>query len=108
MIPFKQVKGIIDEVSRQLAEIAEKMGRYSKIDTDYRASALIEEVNSIIKQMNSTYKNVYANKDFESVYGEKSTHDYTEYVKMIRAYVPKYEAIYQKIAKFESVFGFYN
>ena len=46
MIKFEQVKGIIDEVSAKLNQIAEKMSKYSKIDTDYRASALIEEINT--------------------------------------------------------------
>ena len=107
MVKFQQLREIIDEVISQLNKIAEDMGRYSKIDTDYRARALIDEINEKIKQMNNTYKNVFAHKDFRDVYGENSNHDYTEYVQMIRAYVPKYKAIYERIVKFENVFGLY-
>ena len=108
MIKFEQLKGIIDEVTAQLNEIAKKMSEYSKIDTDYRASALIEEINKVVSQINGAYNNVFASDDFKDVYGKNSNYDFTEYVKTIREYVPKYEAIYQKIIKFESVFGFYN
>ena len=107
MVKFQQLREIIDEVISQLNKIAEDMGRYSKIDTDYRARALIDEINEKTKQMNNTYKNVFAHKDFKDVYGENSNYDYTEYVQMIRAYVPKYKAIYERIVKFENVFGLY-
>ena len=107
MIKFKELRGIIDEVILQLQQIAEDMGRYSKIDTDYRARALIDDINAKTKQIDNTYKNVFAHKDFKDVYGENSNHDYTEYVKMIRAEVPKYKSIYERIIKFESVFGLY-
>ena len=108
MVKFEQVKEVIDEVTEKLNEIAKKMSNYSKLDTDYRAEALIEEINKKVEQMHNTYNNVFAHEDFKKIYGKESNYDYTEYVKMIRDYVPKYEAIYNKIVKFESVFGYYN
>lgn len=108
MVKFEQVKGVIDEVTTKLNQIAEKMSRYSKIDTDYRARALIDEINEKVKQMNNSYNNVFAHEDFKKVYGRESGYDYSEYVKMIQDYVSQYEAIYQRIIKFESVFGYYN
>lgn len=108
MIKFAELKDIVDEVVNQLSEIATKMKNYSKIDTDYRASALIDAINSKINQLNSVYYNVYAHPDFIDVYGANSNYDYTNYVKIIREEVVRFEGIYQKIKKFESVFGYYN
>ena len=108
MIKFNELKKYIDEIIAKLNEIKEKMSKYSKIDTDYRAGALIEEINKKIAQIKSVYTNVYASADFRDQYGENSNYDYTNYIKMLRDQVIEYEKIYKKIIKFESVFGYYN
>ena len=108
MIKFTELKPIIDEVTDELKEIVSKMKSYSKIDVDYRAGALIDEVNAKIKQINSVYNNVYSIPEFKDLYGANSNYDYTEYVKMIKAEVARFEAIYQRIKKFETVTGYYS
>ena len=103
MVTFKELKPIIDGVISDLENIIEKMRSYTKFDTDFRATALVEDVRAIIHQINSVYYNVYSHPEFKDVYGENANFDYTNYVKMIREYVDRYEEVYQRIKKFENI-----
>ena len=108
MIRFSEVKSYLDKTINKLNNIIEKIKKYSKYNLDHRAPALVDEIKTRINQLTSAYNNVYSNPDFSNVYGENSNYDYTEYVNMLNGDVDIFEKIYQKIIKFESVFGYYN
>ena len=107
MIKFSQLRTEIDKVIKRMEDTKLSIRSYSKFDYDFRAPALVEEIDKTINQINNVYQNVYGSPDFINQYGKNSNHDYTEYIKMISNRADEFQKICERIKKFESVTGYY-
>ena len=99
MTTLKDLDKIVPEIISQLEQIARDMSRYKKINTDFRAKTLINEINAKIKEtkeVHETYKNTPSlrNKNFDN------------FANSLRNYVKECKRIYEKIKSFEDVAGY--
>ena len=99
MTTLKDLDKIVPEIISQLEQIARDMSKYKKINSDFRAKTLINEINAKIKEtkkVHETYKNTPSlrNKNF----------DY--FVDSLKDYVKDCKRIYEKIKSFEDVAGY--
>ena len=99
MIALKDLETTVPDIIDRLEHIAGQMSKYKKINTDYRAKTLINEINAKIRQIkkvHEAYKNTpsYKNKDFSN------------WVNMQEDYIKECKRIYDKIMEYESVVGY--
>lgn len=99
MITLADLERIVPDIIARLNDIAGRMSKYKKINTDYRAKTLINEINAKInqvKKVHEAYKNTpsYKNKDFSN------------WVNMQENYISECKRIYDKIMEYESVAGY--
>ena len=60
MIKFSQLRTEIDKVIKRMEDTKLSIRSYSKFDYDFRAPALVEEIDKTINQINNVYQNVYS------------------------------------------------
>jgi hypothetical protein len=90
---------IVPDVIERLEWIRRQMTKYKKIDTDFRAKTLINEIAAKITQIrkvHAAYRATpsYRNKNFDN------------WVAMLEAYVAESHRIYEKIKAYENVKGY--
>ena len=96
MIALKDLETTVPDIIDKLEYIARQMSKYKKINTDYRAKTLINEINAKIRQIkkvHEAYKNTpsYKNKDFSN------------WVNMQEDYIKECKQIYDKIMEYEII-----
>lgn len=99
MTSLQDLETIVPKIIRQLKDIRGSMSKYKKINTDYRAKTLMNEIDAKINQIekvHAAYKNTpsYKNKDFGN------------WVSRLKHYVDECRAIHDKIYEYESVMGY--
>ncbi|MBQ8425991.1 MAG: hypothetical protein IJX17_08270 [Clostridia bacterium] len=99
MTSLQDLDTIVPDIIRRLNKIYSKLTKYKKINTDYRAKTLMNEITAKInqiKKVHEAYKNTpsYKNKDF------------TNWVNMQENYVNECNKICDKIFEYESVMGY--
>ena len=99
MISLTDLEHIVPDIIARLQNIASKMSKYKKINTDFRAKTLINEIAAKVnqvKKVHEAYKNTpsYKNKDFSN------------WVNMQENYIAECKRIYEKIMEYESVVGY--
>ena len=99
MITLQDLERIVPDLIAQLEKIHRDMGKYKKLNTDYRGITLMREIEAKIRQIqkvHTAYRNTpsYRNKDFSN------------WVSMQEQYIAECRQIYSKIKEYESVTGY--
>ena len=99
MTSLQDLERIVPDLIRRLDKIHAKLSKYKKINTDFRAKTLMNEIKakiSQIKKVHEAYKNTpsYKNKDFDN------------WVKLQENYIKECNQICDKIFEYESVMGY--
>ena len=99
MTTLQELENIVPDIIRRLDKIHTKLSKYKKMNTDYRAKTLMNEIEAKIRQIrkvHEAYKNTpsYKNKNFDN------------WVKMQENYVNECNGICDKIFEYESVMGY--
>ena len=99
MTTLQDLDRIVPDVIERLEWIRRQMTKYKKIDTDFRAKTLINEIAAKITQIRKVHDSYraapsYRNKNFDN------------WVAMLEAYVAESHRIYEKIKAYESVKGY--
>lgn len=99
MIKLADLEYIVPDIINKLQNIASKMSKYKKINTDYRAKTLINEIAAKInqvKKVHESYKRTPSYKD----------KDFSNWVALQNNYINECEYICKKIFEYESVAGY--
>ena len=108
MTTLKDLDRIVPRVISGLQEISDKMSRATKggaliVDTDLKARALISEIKAKIEEISRAWA-VYKRPDLRTAY---ETYNFDAFVANIRAYIPEYEAVYQRMTDPEHITGYF-
>jgi hypothetical protein len=99
MTTLADLDRIVPDVIGRLDKIRSNMSRYKKINTDFRAKTLMNEIEAKIRQIkkvHEAYRNTpsYRNKNFDN------------WVGMQENYIAECTEIYKRIMEFEDVDGY--
>lgn len=99
MTSLQDLEIVVPDIIRRLNKIHSKLSRYKKINTDFRAKTLMNEIQAKInqiKKVHEAYKNTpsYKNKNFDN------------WVQLQENYIQECNQICDKIYEYESVMGY--
>lgn len=99
MTTLQDLDRIVPDMIARLEQIRRNMSRYKKIDTDYRAKTLMNEINAKIVQIRKVHESYriapsFRNKNFD------------RWVEMLEEYAADCQRIYEKIMEYEKVKGY--
>lgn len=99
MTTLKDLEKIIPDSIERMRTIKRNMSRYKKLDTDYRAKTLMNEIDAKINQVESVYELYKTAPSYK-------TKNFDNYVNSLNHYVDECQRIYEKIMAYESVAGY--
>ena len=99
MTSLQDLEIVVPNLIRRLDKIHAKLSKYKKINTDFRAKTLMNEINAKInqiKKVHEAYKNTpsYKDKNFDN------------WVHLQENYIKECNQICDKIFEYESVMGY--
>ena len=99
MISLQDLERIVPDAIERLRLIRCKMSTYKKINTDYRAKTLMNEIEAKIRQVEKVHQAYREAPSYRSK-------DFTNWVNSLEHYITECQQIYEKIKAYESVTGY--
>ena len=99
MITLTDLDRIVPGMIERLEYISRQMSKYKKINTDYRAKTLMNEIAAKIRQVEKVHAAYKATPSYKNK-------DFTNWVNIVENYIRECQYIYEKIMAYESVAGY--